>query len=194
MIDPSDNFIISLFSDSETKTEGFKLLVKKYKEKVYWHVRRIVVSHDDANDVVQNTFIKIWENLDSFHGDSKLYTWIYRIAINESINFINKKKSALFISIDELNENFLDNLKADTNFKGDEIERKLIKAINQLPPKQRLVFYLRYFSNMPYKDIVEVLHTSENTLRSSYHQAMKKIKKIFFINILNFLINFMSNN
>ncbi|MGB3902739.1 MAG: sigma-70 family RNA polymerase sigma factor, partial [Bacteroidales bacterium] len=95
MIDPSDNFIISLFSDSETKTEGFKLLVKKYKEKVYWHVRRIVVSHDDANDVVQNTFIKIWENLDSFHGDSKLYTWIYRIAINESINFINKKKSAL---------------------------------------------------------------------------------------------------
>ena len=179
MIDPSDNFIISLFSDSETKTEGFKLLVKKYKEKVYWHVRRIVVSHDDANDVVQNTFIKIWENLDSFHGDSKLYTWIYRIAINESINFINKKKSALFISIDELNENFLDNLKADTNFKGDEIERQLIKAINLLPPKQRLVFYLRYFSNMPYKDIVEVLHTSENTLRSSYHQAMKKIKKFF---------------
>ena len=148
------------------------------------YVRRIVVSHDDANDVVQNTFIKIWENLDSFHGDSKLYTWIYRIAINESINFINKKKSALFISIDELNENFLDNLKADTNFKGDEIERKLIKAINQLPPKQRLVFYLRYFSNMPYKDILMycILREYFKIFLSSSNEKIKK----FFINILNF--------
>ncbi|HHW60203.1 MAG: RNA polymerase sigma factor [Bacteroidales bacterium] len=179
MNEPSDDYIISLFSESDTRSEGFKLLLKKYKEKVYWHVRTIVVSHDDANDVVQNVFIKIWENIDNFRGDSKLYTWIYRIATNEAINFINKKRSNLFISIDELQENFLDNLEADPYFKGSEIERKLIKAINTLPPKQKLVFYLRYYTQMPYKDMAEVLNTPINTLKSSYHQAKKKIKKFF---------------
>ena len=160
----------------DSKELAFKTLVKRYKERLYWHIRKIVISHDDADDVLQNTFIKIFRNIDKFKGDSKLYTWMYRIATNESITFLNSKAKQNQISNETLNENALQNLVADVYFEGDEIQLKLQKAIAQLPRTQQLVFNMRYFDTIKYKDMSEILETSEGALKASYHIAVKKIK------------------
>jgi len=160
----------------DSKELAFKTLVKHYKERLYWHIRKIVISHDDADDVLQNTFIKIFRNIDKFKGDSKLYTWMYRIATNESITFLNSKAKRNQVSNETLNENALQNLVADVYFEGDEIQLKLQKAIAQLPRTQQLVFNMRYFDTIKYKDMSEILETSEGALKASYHIAVKKIK------------------
>tara|TARA_B110000211_G_scaffold25209_1_gene25801 strand:- start:501 stop:1043 length:543 start_codon:yes stop_codon:yes gene_type:complete len=168
--------LLSQLKLDNSKELAFKTLVKRYKEKLYWHIRKIVISHDDADDVLQNTFIKIFRNIDKFKGDSKLYTWMYRIATNESISFLNSKAKRNQVSNETLNENALQNLVADVYFEGDEIQLKLQKAIAQLPRIQQLVFNMRYFDDIKYKDMSSILETSEGALKASYHIAVKKIK------------------
>ena len=168
--------LLSLLKLDNSKELAFKTLVKRYKEKLYWHIRKIVISHNDADDVLQNTFIKIFRNIDKFKGDSKLYTWMYRIATNESISFLNSKAKRNQVSNETLNENALQNLVADVYFEGDEIQLKLQKAIAQLPRIQQLVFNMRYFDDIKYKDMSSILETSEGALKASYHIAVKKIK------------------
>ena len=168
--------LLSQLKLDNSKELAFKTLVKRYKEKLYWHIRKIVISHDDADDVLQNTFIKIFRNIDKFKGDSKLYTWMYRIATNESISFLNSKAKRNQVSNETLNENAIQNLVADVYFEGDEIQLKLQNAIAQLPKKQQLVFNMRYFDAIKYKDMSEILETSEGALKASYHIAVKKIK------------------
>lgn len=177
-----DKEILAYFSKPETREKGFQLLVSKYKEPIYYHVRRILVDHEDANDVVQNVFIKIWKNLESFREDSKLYTWIYRISNNEALSFIKSSKSKYLVSLDEVSETFEDSMASDPLIKGDTIQRKLVQAINTLPARQKMVFNLRYFSNMNYQDMSEVLGVSVGTLKASYHLAVKKIEEFFLNN------------
>lgn len=154
----------------------FKELVSLYKERLYWHIRNIVKSHDDADDVLQNTFIKVYKNIDNFKGDSKLYSWMYRIATNESITFINKKAKRLLISNEEAQELAINNLTSDVYFEGDAIQLKLQQAITKLPQKQQLVFNMKYFEDIKFKDMSQILETSEGALKASYHIALKKIK------------------
>ncbi|MBT8253002.1 MAG: RNA polymerase sigma factor [Flavobacteriaceae bacterium] len=149
----------------------------QYKERLYWHIRKMVISHDDTDDVLQNTFIKVYRNIDKFKGDSKLYSWMYRIATNEAITQINKNAKRHQISNEEVQQNAVQNLKADVYFEGDEIQLKLQHAIATLPEKQRLVFNMKYFDDMKYKDISDVLETSEGALKASYHLAVKKIER-----------------
>ncbi len=162
---------------SETdKEDAFKELVTNYKERLYWHIRNIVKSHDDTDDVLQNTFIKIYKNIKGFKGDSKLYSWMYRIATNESITFINKNAKRLQITSEELQNNAINNLTSDPYFEGDVIQLKLQKAIATLPQKQQLVFNMKYFGAHKFKDMSEILETSEGALKASYHLAVKKIE------------------
>jgi RNA polymerase sigma-70 factor (ECF subfamily) len=155
---------------------AFKDLVTLYKERLYWHIRNIVKSHDDADDVLQNTFIKIYRNIHSFKGESKLFSWMYRIATNESITFINKKAKRLQITNEEVQNLAINNLSSDVYFEGDAIQLKLQKAIATLPEKQQLVFNMKYFDDIKYKDMSEILQTSEGALKASYHIAVKKIE------------------
>jgi RNA polymerase sigma-70 factor (ECF subfamily) len=162
---------------SETnKEQAFKELLTLYKERLYWHIRNIVKSHDDADDVLQNTFIKVYKNINTFKGDSKLYSWMYRIATNESITFINKNAKRLQITNEEVQQLSLNNLTADVYFEGDQIQLKLQQAISKLPQKQQLVFNMKYFENIKYKNMSEILETSEGALKASYHIAVKKIE------------------
>lgn len=169
------NFILRL-KDTKTKDAAFRELLSLYKERLYWHIRKIVISHDDADDVLQNTFIKVYRNIDKFKGDSKLYCWLYRIATNESITHINKNAKRMQISNEEHQKLAIDNLKADVYFEGDEIQLKLQNAIASLPQKQQLVFNMKYFDDLKYKEIAEILETSEGALKASYHIAVKKIE------------------
>lgn len=155
---------------------AFEVLVSNYKERLYWHVRRIVLNHDDADDVLQNTFIKVFRNIDSFKGDSKLFSWMYRIATNEALSFLNQKSKKLGLSNVEYQESIVHNLKADVYFEGDEIQLKLQKAIAALPEKQKLVFNMKYFEDLKYEEISEILDTSVGGLKASYHLAVKKIE------------------
>jgi len=159
-----------------TKRDAFSVLVKKFSEQLYWQIRKIVLSHDDANDVLQNTFLKVWNNLDNFRGESKLLTWLYRIAINESITFINKERSQNNIPIDDTDNFLYSKLESDPYFDGDEAQLKLQKAILTLPEKQRIVFNMKYFDEMKYEEISEILNTSVGALKASYHHAVKKIE------------------
>jgi RNA polymerase sigma-70 factor (ECF subfamily) len=164
--------------NSETKEKAFKRLVSEYKERLYWHIRKLVLDHDDAHDVIQNTFIKIHLNIDNFRETSSLYTWMYRIATNESLNFINSKAKKMGLQNQEWIEAKADGLTADSYFDGNDAALNLQKMIARLPEKQRIVFNMRYFDNMSYKDISEVLDTSVGALKASYHHAVKKIKII----------------
>ncbi len=168
-------FILRL-KDPKSKEDAFRELLSLYKERLYWHIRKIVISHDDADDVLQNTFIKVYRNIDKFKGDSKLYSWLYRIATNESITHINKNAKRMQISNEEHQKLAIDNLKADVYFEGDEIQLKLQNAIASLPQKQQLVFNMKYFDDLKYKEIAEILETSEGALKASYHIAVKKIE------------------
>jgi len=168
--------LIKQLQTRKTKEVAFKNLMSLYKERLYWHIRKIVISHDDANDVLQNAFIKIFKNIDNFKQDSKLYSWMYRIATNESITFINKKAREKRVDISEYQQQLVSSLDSDTWFSGDEIQLILQKAIATLPQKQQLVFNMKYFDEMKYTEISDVLETSVGALKSSYHIAVKKIE------------------
>ncbi|MBR3858355.1 MAG: sigma-70 family RNA polymerase sigma factor [Bacteroidaceae bacterium] len=163
--------------DASTKEVAFTRLVREYQEPLYWQIRRMVVVHDDADDVLQNTFIKAWSAIDSFRGESRLQTWLFRIAINESLNYLNKKKQVL--SLDQTDGSLADMLASDSYFDGDEVQRQFQTAINTLPEKQRLVFNLKYFDEMKYEDMSSLLGTSIGALKASYHHAVKKISAFF---------------
>ncbi len=174
----SDQEIIENLSEEAKRQDAFRSLVKKYKERLYWHVRKIVMNHDDADDILQNTFLKVWRNIDSFRADSGLYTWLYRIATNESLTFLQQKKKKTFWGTDEeINEYLLENLQTDPYFDGDDIQQKLQEAITTLPEKQRIVFNMRYFDDIKYQDMEKILETSEGALKASYHHAVKKIEE-----------------
>ncbi len=174
-----DQRIITLISNSETRRQGFELMVRQYSERLYWQVRRIVLTHEDSDDVLQNAFLKAWSNIDTFHGDSKIFTWLSRIAINEALDFTRKQKRALKISTDDADMNIANQLMADDYFDGDETEAQLQEAIASLPDVQRTVFNLRYYEEMKYSEISKVLGTSEGGLKASYHIAVKKITDFF---------------
>lgn len=173
----NDDEILKLILVEESRDYGFNLLVRKYHEKIYWTVRRMVIDHEDTNDVIQQVFLKVWQSINSFREDSGLYTWIYRIAVNESLSFIKKKRTRLFIPFVDVERELSRSLEDDNYFAGDEIQMKLQKAILKLPEKQRLVFNMKYFDEMKYEDMSEILGTSVGALKSSYHIAVKKIEK-----------------
>jgi RNA polymerase sigma factor (sigma-70 family) len=174
--------ILALFKDESTKEKGFKLLLKKYQKRIYWHIRKILVSHDDTDDVTQNTFVKVYYSLDGFREESKLYTWIYRIATNESLSFIKKKKESLYADWDSVEFALSESLVGDTYFDGNQIQLKLQQALLTLPEKQRIVFNMKYFDQIKYEDMSEILDTSVGALKASYHHAVKKIEKYFGLN------------
>jgi len=167
---------ISELLNPKTQNEAFRKLLSEYQRPLYNHIRNIVINHDDTDDVLQNTFIKVFNNLNGFKGESKLYSWLYRIATNESITHLNKIAQQQSISIDEVNFKLADNLYADSYFSGDEIQEKLQKALVLLPQKQQLVFNMKYFEEMKYESMSEVLGTSVGALKASYHLAVKKIE------------------
>ncbi len=172
-----DALLLYEFKEPATKERAFTAIVKKYQEKLYWHIRRMVVNHEDANDVLQNVFIKAWRGLENFREDSQLYTWLYRIATNESLSFLDQQKKKGAISFNDIEEGFSNKVKADENFDANRLEWKLQLAIQQLPEKQRLVFNLRYYDEMPYEEMSKILETSEGALKASYHHAAKKIEE-----------------
>ena len=171
-----DKEIIDQFRNEETRNYAFNLLVREYQKRLYWHIRKILLDHDDTDDVLQNVFIKVWRNLDNFKGESQLFTWLYRIATNESINFLNQKKKRAGIPLDDVSSFLANNLESELYFNGDEIQLKLQKAILTLPDKQRIVFNLKYFEEMKYEEMSKILETSVGALKASYHHAVKKIE------------------
>ena len=171
-----DSEILQKFADPKTRDEAFNLLLQKYQQKIYWHVRRLVINHDDDDDLVQDVFIKVWKNLGNFRSDSQLYTWLYRIATNESITFLNRKKLKNNVSLDEVGYDLADTLAGSTYFDGDKAQMKLQKALLTLPEKQLLVFYMKYFDDLKYEEISEILGTSVGGLKASFHLAVKKIE------------------
>ncbi len=170
------SLFVKALKQSDSKDEAFTRLVQEYKERIYWHIRKIVLDHDDANDVVQNTFIKVHLNIENFNENSTLFTWMYRIATNEALNFIKSKAKKIGLKNEEWIEAIADNLEADPFFDGDEAALVLQKEISKLPEKQRIVFNMRYFDGMNYNSISEILDTSVGALKASYHHAVKKIK------------------
>ncbi|MGI9192276.1 MAG: RNA polymerase sigma factor [Chitinophagaceae bacterium] len=170
-----DQTIIDLFFSEHGKEKAFRLLVDTYRERLYWHIRRLVVQHDDADDVLQNVFVKAWRGLEQFKQASSLYTWLYRIASNESLTYLDKQKRHRSLSLSEHENGLSNTLKAEKGFNPNKAEWKLQLAIQELPEKQRLVFTLRYFDEMPYEKMAEVLDTSAGALKASYHHAAKKI-------------------
>lgn len=172
-----DNEIIELFHLKNKKEEAFRLLVDKYKEKLYWHIRKMVLNHEDTNDILQNTFVKIWQGLKEFRYESGLYIWMYRIATNESINFLNEKKRKVYGNSGEITEALENILESDVYFSGDEIQKELQKAILKLTDRQRLIFNMKYFDDMPYEDIAAILEVAVGTLKATYHNAVKKIEE-----------------
>ena len=171
--------LMQQLSDPKTQRKAFERVVREYSEQLYWKVRRIVLSHEDADDVMQNVFLKAWTHLDDYHGDSKLSTWLYRIAVNESIDFVRRRKPLTTVSADNQESGVANMLLADNYFDGDETQALLQEAIASLPDVQRTVFNLRYYDEMKYSDISQILHTSEGALKASYHIAVKKISDFF---------------
>ncbi len=172
-----EEILIKRLQDSKSKEAAFSELVSLYKERLYWHIRNIVKDHHDTDDILQNTFIKIFKNIQGFKGDSQLYSWMYRIATNESLTFLNLKSKRLQLSSEELQTNLIDNLQSDVYFEGDHIQLQLQKAIALLPEKQQLVFNMKYFQELKYREIASILGTSEGALKASYHIAVKKIEE-----------------
>ncbi len=180
MAEVSDKKILELFRDESSRHYGFNLLVRKYQRRVYLHIRRMVIVHDDADDLVQDTFVKVWKNLSGFRTDSQLYTWIYRIAVNEALAFLKKKnRKLMFITANAggYEKQLSRKIEDDNWFTGDEVQLKLQKALLTLPAKQRLVFNMKYFDEMKYDDISEITGTSVGALKASYHFAVKKIEE-----------------
>ncbi len=174
----SEKQLQTMLADPKTARQGFALVVKLYSERIYWQMRRMVYNHDDANDLVQQTFLKAWTALSGFRGEAKISTWLYRIALYEALNFLEKQKkeNESTISPDSEHEYIMDLLESDTYFDGDEAEKVFRQAINSLPQKQRLVFQMRYYDEIPYEQIAAITGTSEGALKASYHHAVKKIE------------------
>jgi RNA polymerase sigma-70 factor, ECF subfamily len=167
----------NLAQDLKSNKElAFKQLVKLYQEPLYYHIRKIVINHDDTDDVLQNTFLKVWNNIENFRQESALYTWLYRIATNEAITFLNSRKRKSWISLQDTSDILMQNLKTDPYFEGEEIQMKLQKAILTLPEKQRIVFNMKYFDEIKYEDMSKILNTSVGALKASFHHAVKKIE------------------
>ncbi len=172
----TDAELLIQFREPATKEKAFTTIIKKYQEKLYWHVRRMVVEHEDANDVLQNVFIRVWNGLQNFREDSQLYTWLYRVATNECLTFLEQQKKKSTVSLGDVENGLSNKIKADSNFDANKLEWKLQLAIQELPEKQRAVFSLRYYDEMPYEEMSRVLETSEGALKASYHHAVKKIE------------------
>ena len=173
----NDKELLEKLRSDETRTYGFNLLVREYQERIYWHIRKMVIDHDDSDDLVQEVFIKVWKNIDKFRADAQLYTWIYRIATNECLTFLDKKKRRYFLPIGDVEGELLKKMDNSPHVDGDEIQMKLQKALLKLPNKQRLVFNMKYFDDMKYEDIAEITGTSVGALKASYHHAVKKIEE-----------------
>ena len=173
----TDSDILAQFSVPATRNFAFNQLVKIYQQKIYWHIRKMVIDHNDADDLTQETFIKIWKALDNFKGESQLFTWIYRIATNECLNHLAKKKRRFFLPINDITEELSNKLENSDMISGDEIQLKLQKAILILPDKQRLVFNMKYYDVLKYEEISDITGTSVGALKASYHLAVKKIEE-----------------
>ena len=169
--------VLKLLQDESTQRKGFEMIVAQYSEQLYWQIRRMVLSHDDANDLLQNAFVKAWMNIDYFRAEAKLSTWLYRIALNECITFLNKQRAANAVSIDDPEAVLVQKLESDPYFSGDDAQLLLQKALLALPEKQRMVFNLKYFQEMKYEEMSEIFGTSVGALKASYHHAVKKIEK-----------------
>lgn len=175
--------LLAMLRDENQRNSAFSLLVKDYSENLYWQIRKMVLSHDDANDVLQNTFLKCWSNLDQFRGDSRISTWLYRIAINETYTFLNKERQKNQANLMDLEDTMVQNIQGDPYFDGDEAALKLQKAILSLPDKQRLVFNMKYYDELKYEEISEILGTSVGALKASYHYAVQKIEAFLSIEL-----------
>ena len=169
--------LLSLYRKKESENYAFNIIVETFKERLYWHIRKIVIDHDDTDDVLQNTFIKVWKGLPAFREDSTLFTWIYRIATNEALSFLKQKRTKYFLPLTNVERQLSESLESDKYFDGDEIQLKLQKAILTLPEKQRIIFNMKYYDDMRYEDISDILGTSVGALKASYHHAVKKIEK-----------------
>lgn len=173
----TEDEIVEQLRDPDKQRDAFAGIVSLYGEKLYWQIRKMVLDHEDANDLLQNTFLKAWTNIDNFRGEAKLSTWLYKIAINECLTFLNKQRSQNNVSIDDADVFLLERLKGDEYFDGDEVQVKLQNAVLTLPEKQRLVFNMKYFDEMKYEDMSDILGTSVGALKASYHHAVKKIEE-----------------
>jgi len=173
----NDSELLTQFRDPVTKEKAYTAIIRKYQEKLYWHIRRMVIDHDDANDILQNVFIRVWKGLENFREDSQLYTWLYRVATNECLTFLEQLKKRTTVSLSDIETGLADRVKADQNFDPNKLEWKLQLGIQQLPEKQRIVFQLRYYDEMPYEEMSRILDTSEGALKASYHHAVKKIEE-----------------
>ncbi|MBS1682962.1 MAG: sigma-70 family RNA polymerase sigma factor [Bacteroidetes bacterium] len=171
-----DQELLSKIHNPETRNYGFNMLVRAYQQRVYWLVRKMVIDHDDADDITQEIFIKVHKSIDGFRGDSQLFTWIYRIATNECLSYLSKKKRRFFIPIEDIGVQLAAKLDSSPHITGDDIQIKLQKALLTLPHKQRLVFNLKYFEDMPYEEMAKVTNTSVGALKASFHHAVKKIE------------------
>lgn len=172
-----DKELIQKILIPESRNYAFQLLIRKYQQKVYWHIRKMVIDHDDADDLTQEVFIKVWKALDNFRGDAQLFTWIYRIATNECLTFLSKKRKRFFLPINDVEQELSAQLEVSDMISGDDIQLKLQKAILKLPEKQRLVFNMKYYDDLTYEQMSEVLGTSVGALKASYHLASKKIEE-----------------
>lgn len=177
-----DQLILASFKDEQTREVAFTQLVRKYQERLYWHIRRMVVNHEDANDVLQNVFIKVWKNLSGFKEESNLYTWLYRIATNETLTWLDQQKRHGSVSLSDTESALANKLESEKGFDANKLEWKLQKAIQSLPEKQRIVFNLRYYDEMPYEEMATVLDTSVGALKASYHHAVKKVEAFLLNN------------
>jgi RNA polymerase sigma-70 factor (ECF subfamily) len=172
-----DNELIIKLRNPESCNYGFNLLVRKYQKRIYWHIRKMIIDHDDTDDLVQETFVKIWNNLDKFREDAQLYTWIYRIATNECLNFLRKKRRKFMLPIHDVKNELSEKIDSSPYINGDEIQIRLQKALLTLPDKQRLVFNMKYFDEMKYEEISDITKTSVGSLKANYHHAVKKIEE-----------------
>ena len=175
----SDDELLKCLRDERSRNTAFSALVAQYSERLYWHIRKIVVVHEDADDVLQNTFLKAWKGLESFKGEAKLSTWLYRIATNESINVLNQKRNRHMMPLEDVEYMMSQSLHHDSYFTGDELQMQLQEAILTLPEKQRIVFNMRYFDETPYEEMSEILGTSVGALKATYHHASNKIREWF---------------
>ena len=173
--------ILLKIKDPASRNNGFDLLVKTYQQRLYWHIRKMVLDHDDTDDLLQEVFIKVWKNIDKFREDSNLFTWLYKIATNECLNFLKRKKNKYHVSVEDTSRELYDKLDNNPYISGSEIQIKLQKALLKLPDKQRLVFNMKYFDDMKYEDISKITETSVGSLKASYHIAVKKIEE--YINL-----------
>jgi len=176
-MDLNEKELIANLKSEASREQAFQLLVKTYQQRLYWHIRKIVLNHDDTDDILQNVFIKVWKNIEGFREDSSLFTWLFRIATNESLSHLQKQRRHSVVSINEINDYLSESIESDVYFDGDDIQKKFQLAILQLPNKQRIVFNMKYFDEMKYEEISEVLKTSVGALKASYHFAVKKIEE-----------------